>query len=60
MTRRMSNPNALKALEEYKMEVANEISIDNRVNKEEYSKHSSGMVIRSIPIMGHKKLIDKE
>ncbi len=57
----MSSPNALKALEELKMEIANELSIDNQSNSEKEKKHSvGGMAARNLVAMGQKKLINKE
>ncbi|NLY86679.1 MAG: small, acid-soluble spore protein, alpha/beta type [Tissierellia bacterium] len=61
MSKKMSSPNALKALEELKMEIANELSIDNQSNSEKEKKHSvGGMAARNLVAMGQKKLINKE
>lgn len=58
----MSNPNAFKALQELKMEMAQELGIDNsETSLEKNRKHTvTGIATKNLVAMGQKKLIDKE
>ncbi len=62
MARKMSNPNAFKALQELKMEMAQELGIDNsETSLEKNRKHTvTGIATKNLVAMGQKKLIDKE
>lgn len=62
LARKMSNPNAFKALQELKMEMAQELGIDNsETSLEKNRKHTvTGIATKNLVAMGQKKLIDKE
>lgn len=58
----MSSPNAFKALEELKMEIANELSINNSQTNlgKNKSPAAGGAITSNIAGMGQKRLIKKE
>jgi len=61
LNKRLPNPNAFKALQEMKMEIANELGIDSQNRIEKNKKHSVGAIsTKNFVAMGQKKLIDKE
>lgn len=65
LAKRPSSPNALRALEELKMEIGKELSIENNYQtNSEINKIQAGtiggMTTRNLVEMGQKKLIKRE
>ena len=66
MTKRSLNPNAAKALEEMKMEIANEIGLSN--SETNYNQFNNiftagpvgGLMTRNLVKMGEEDLINKK
>lgn len=65
--KRIMNPNAAKALEELKMEIAQDLGIENNMNTPNDPVNNiftagpvGGLMTRRLVEMGEKELMDKE
>ncbi len=67
MAKRMKNPNAAKALEELKLEIAQDLGIENNINTSNDPVNNiftagsvGGLMTRRLVEMGEKELIEKQ
>lgn len=67
MTKRNVNPNAAKALEELKMEIAQDLGIENNMSDPNHPVNNiftagpvGGLMTRKLVEMGEKEITDKQ
>jgi hypothetical protein len=67
LARRPVNPNAAKALEQLKLEIANDLGIENNLHDKNHPINNiftagpvGGVMTRKLVEMGERNLIDKE